>query len=87
MSTRTRLVRRSTLTGVANVLFAGGVVLLFVAIYQQNRGIILVTASVLLACTIAAWIAAAYAPRGEGDTSPEYRRAPCAMTAERRGQA
>ena len=74
MSIRTRLVRRSTLTGLAAVLFASSVVLLLVATYQSNKGAILVTALVSLAGTIATWIAAAYAPRAEGEGAHDHRR-------------
>ena len=47
------------------VLFGVGVVLLLAAIYQQRAGVILVMAVSALALTIAAWIAAAYAPHPE----------------------
>ena len=62
--------RQSALSGLPVVLFGLGVALLFVAIYQQRAGVILVMAVSALALTIVAWIAAAYAPQPDDDALP-----------------
>ena len=57
-----RLKRRSTLTGIANVLFAGGLILLFVSLFNDasRTGFNprLAVALCLLASTLLCWIAA-----------------------------
>jgi len=62
-SSSDRLPRQSTLTGLAACLFTGGVVLLFVALYQHadRGGPLLWVAGLLLIATVACWIASARA--------------------------
>ena len=62
-SSSDRLPKQSTLTGLAACLCAGGVVLLFVALYYHadRGGPLLWVAGLLLVATIACWIASARA--------------------------
>jgi len=62
------LMKQSTLTGLAACLFAGGVVILFLALYHDaNRGgPLLWIAGLLLIATVACWIAAARAGERDG---------------------
>jgi hypothetical protein len=55
--------KQSILTGVAALLFAGGVVLLLAALYRDaaHGGSLLWAGLTLLAATIACWFAAAHA--------------------------
>jgi hypothetical protein len=57
---------RSTLTGVAAVLFAAGLVLLFAALYRDaaHGGPLLWAGLTLLVATVGCWIAAARADTG-----------------------
>ncbi len=61
MSLQGRLKKQSTLTGLSACLFAGGVALLFVALYHEaaRGGPLLWIAGLLLIGTVACWIAAA----------------------------
>ena len=73
-----RLKRRSTLTGIANVLFAGGLVLLFVCLFNDasRTGFDprLAVALCLLVATALCWIAAALWG-GSHRTRPPGKRA------------
>jgi len=55
--------KRSTLTGVAALLFAGGLILMFAALYRDaaHGGPLLWVGVTLLAATIGCWFAAARA--------------------------
>ena len=64
MSFVTRMRRRSTLTALANVLFAGGIVMLFFALYKDasasgSRPLWAIALGVLVAAVVC-WILAAY---------------------------
>jgi hypothetical protein len=71
MSLVTRLRQRSTLTALANVLFAGGILLLFVTLYKDasvsGSGPLWVIALGVLVAAGVCWILAARL----GETSPE----------------
>ena len=56
---------QSTLTGLAACLFAGGLVVLFVALYHGagRGGLLLWIAGVLLVATVGCWAASAAADR------------------------
>ena len=72
MSLGQRLKRRSTLTGIAAVLFATGLVLLFVALFRNaaHPGALLWAALTLLALTEALWqVAAEASDDAEDDTA------------------
>lgn len=51
--------KSAILTGVAAVLFAAGVALLFVALYREGSATIVWVAAVLFFGTVACWFAAA----------------------------
>jgi hypothetical protein len=74
-----RLKRRSTLTGIANVLFAGGLILLFVSLFNDASrtgfSARLSVALCLLAVTLVCWIAAGQWGQ-ESEETPQGPQAP-----------
>jgi hypothetical protein len=67
MSLRMRLKEQPSLTGLSACLFAGGVVVLFLALYHDatRGGPLLWLAALLLIATVACWVAAARAGRSD----------------------
>jgi len=60
--------KQSTLTGVAALLFAGGLILMFAALYRDSAhgGPLLWIGLALLAATVVCWFAAARAEKARG---------------------